>query len=819
MIRNALIMTFRYFRKHKSFATVNVLGLAVGLAACLLVYQYVSFEKSFDAFHPHAENIYRVTTSWNESVTPMDQRATTVAWSGPGIKDAFPEVLEYARFASLDVFTGTNTVHVGTVQIEENKIYLVDPSFLTMFSFDMLRGDSKTALNDKSSIVITESIALKYFGEADPIGKTLHIDDHDNVSENPSDMYMVTAVVKDPPANSHFKFDFLLSFNIIIQYLHNGSTYWHWDYTYCYVRLHPDTNVPELERKISELRLTQFGKDMQYFPDVIDFKLQPLRNIHLESLGADLSPNTDGRTLYLLMIVGACVLLTSYINFINLSTVRAIERRTEIGIRKVIGSSRWQVGAQYLVESFLMNLIAVILAVIIYYLSIPVLELVFNINWPELPFVDIAFVLKASLIFIGGVLLSSLYPAMILSSFRPADVFRSAWYGSQHRSISFRQFLVIVQFVFCIGFCIATFTMFRQLVFMKEYNKGMTTEHVVAVKGYGFQDYRVLEKFKNELATSRTVSVIGASSSSPGEDVIDLAFNRNVGIAGKMSDPQKVKLVLISEDYFDALNVRFRAGKGFANEPSAKYQVIVNEAAARLLGYTDPSAILNEKITGLLDVDPTVIGVIKNYNHRSLKNDFDPIIFQFMGAHEYGWNKRYFFVKLKPTEGRARLQASLAEIKKAWMKAEPQKPFQYFFLDTYFDNQYKADEKATGLFIFFSSFVVFLSCLGLFGLVAYSTLQRTREIGIRKVLGATVVNILTLISRDFIKLIAIACAVTLPAVYWLLARWLEQYAFRIEVTIALVLIPLSWIFLVSIATVVIRSFKSATANPVNSLRS
>ena len=820
MLRSYFKISYRHLAKNKTFAAINILGLAVGMAAALLIYEYVSFEKSFDTFHTQADQIYRVTTEWNKSITPEDKRATTVAWSGPGVKEEFPEVLEYARFAPMESFTGYNAVSYNKTEINENEIYLADPGFLKIFSFKLLKGDINKALADPTNVVITERIAKKYFQGRDPIGKELFIDTHGNLAEN---NFKVTGVVQDPPDNSHINFDFLISYNVIHKDLHNGSTYWHWDYTYAYLLLHPKADVKALERKMSALRLAKFGKEMEYYKDAIDFKLQPIKDIHLfSSLKGELKINSDGRSLYFLMLVGICIILSAYINYVNLSTVKAVERRTEIGIRKVVGSSKGQLTLQLLVESFVLNILAVFIAFILFRFSVPLIEQLFNIQWPSwrMSFISVDFILFVVIILLAGIVLSALYPAFVLTSFKPAEVLKGKGPGSSgERGWNLRKSLIVLQFVFCIAFTVGTYALYQQMKFMKSYDLGMNIEQVVAVQGYGFQSYEVYEKFRSELSGPSFVRSVGASSSAPGEEIIQLSLKPKVAVAGQASSGRELKMVMIDEDYFNTLEVKFIAGRNFDKSVNTDGKsVIINEAALTQLGFKDPQEILNESLRGLDEKDLKVIGVIKNYNQRSLKSGYEPIVFLPMKSNNFGWNKRYFFVRLSPARNLEQRQDQISEIQKAWKSVSPEKPFQYFFLDSHFDQQYKADTAYSSLFLFFATLAIFIACLGLFGLVAYTTIQRTKEIGVRKVLGASVQNILTLLSGDFIKLIIVAMIIAVPSVIWGLRYWLDQYAFRISLSVWLFIIPLFSIFMIALLTIVLKSLKVATANPVDSLR-
>jgi putative ABC transport system permease protein len=821
MIRSYFTISWRYLSKNKTFSAINIVGLAFGMAAALLVYEFVSFEKSYDRFHQNGDQIFRVTTEWNKEVTPNDQRATTIAWSGPGVKEAFPEVIDYARFAPIDIFTGANAVRYKDVKIPEQRIFLADPSFFKIFSFPFLSGDPVTALVDPGSIVITASIAEKYFKGEDPMGKFLFIDTHGNVTERESDMYKITGVVKDPPANSHLTFDFLLSFNMIYSDFHSGSMYWHWDYTYCYLLLHPNANVDELEKKMSTLRVKEFGKDMQHFKDVIDFNLQPLNDIHLySSLHGEISANSDGRTLSFLIAVGICILACAYINYVNLSTVKAVERKTEIGIRKVVGSTKIQLVIQLLVEAFVLNGAALLFAILIFRLSVPVIESAFNIRWPEFDFsfFDGNFFVIASGIFASGILLSVLYPAFVLSRFRPAVALKGGHHLQGTRGMSLRHSLIVLQFVFCIVFALGTYSLFRQQQFMLNYDLGMNLNRVLAVKGYGFQSYQVYENFRDQLATSPNVESVGTATTTPGDEIIDLSFNRIVSITGKEPAEKRLKMILVDEHFFNTLKVQLLAGRSFNPATAEKNVAMLNEAAAKLLGFDDPSQIINESVTAIAAVDPKIIGVIKNYNQRSLKNDFDPIIFLPMKDNDYSWNKRYFFVRFTDAQSPEDFAGYITAVEKVWKDVNPDKPFQYFFADSYFEHQYASDKTATSLFLFFASFVIFIACLGLFGMVAYTTLQRTKEIGVRKVMGASVNDILALLSKDFLKLISISTLIGVPVVVAGIQMWLQQYSFRIEITVWLLMLPLVCIFAIAMATVIFRSRKVAVSNPVDSLR-
>jgi putative ABC transport system permease protein len=806
LLRNYFKVSYRHLAKNKTFAIVNIVGLALGMAAALLIYDYTRFEKSYDTFHTNANHLYRVTTAWNPRSTPDDVRATSVPWSGPGVKEAFPEVMEYTRFAPLQAMSGDKTIHYNNTPIEEANIFLADAGFLKMFSFEMLDGNKETALNEPGNVVITQSVANKYFEDESPIGKIVQMN-AENLTEN---NFKVTGVVQDPPANSHMKFDFLVSYKAIPSMLANGSTYWHWDFTYCYLLLRPDADVRALERKISELRVSLFGKEFRDYNDDITFKLQPVKDIHLYSgLRGELGLNGDGRSVEFLIIVGICILLSAYINYINLSTIKAVERRKEIGVRRVVGSTKKQLMLQLIVESVVINLIAFLLAVIIASVSAPLIESAFAIQWPEfeLGLPSVEFIGYIGMILATGVFVSALYPAFVMTSFKPSEVLKG--------KMTLRKFLIVMQFVFCIGFITGTFVLYKQLQFMKSHDLGMNMEQVVVVKGYGFQKYDVFKNFKDQLSSNSQVSSVGYSTVAPGDEVILLGLKPNVTVTGK-TEPEQITMAHVDDGFFETLDIKFLSGRSFSNFVKADDDaVVINEAAARLLGYENPQEIIDESLDGLQANPVKIIGVIKDYHQRSLKNALEPMVFVPIWKDDYGWTKKYYFVKLKGAQG---FESALTDIAKAWKVASPENPFSYTFLDSRFDHQYRSDTTFGALFLFFSGFAIFIACLGLFGLVAYITLQRTKEIGIRKVLGASVRNILSLISGDFAKLIIVASCIAVPLSWYGLSQWLEQYAFRIDLDVILFIYPVVSIFLLAIVTIVWKSFKVALADPVDSIR-
>ena len=812
-------IAFRHIQKNKVFALVNVAGLSMGMAAALLIYEYTNYERSFDRFHPGYENVYRVTTSWNKQVTPDDNRATTVPWSGPNVKAAFSEVEAYTRVAPLSPLSGINSVNADGIQIAEQRVFLVDTGFFKVFPFPLIAGNSAKAFIEPASIVVTETIRKKYYGDKDPLGTVLSMK-ADNLIVNE---FVVTGVVKDPPENTHLQFDFLISYSAIPYGLSDGSTYWHWDFTYCYLRLGAEADAGALAAKMSQLRVTQFGKDFRNWKDRIDFVLQPISSIHLDSsLRGEVSTNTDGRAIQFLSIIGICILLSAYINYFNMSTAALLQRRKEIGVRKVIGSSRLQLILQFIVESSMINIAAFVIGVFIAMLSRPLLARAFNIHWPEIDNV-ISFpgMITIAALLGAGIVASSLYPAMVLTDFRPVQLLNATKHpsGKPNNFFSLRHMLMVMQFIFCIGFITGALVLYRQLMFMKKHDLGMNIDQVVGIRGYGFQPYSGYEDFKRKAMFSQAVKSVGWTSAAPGDEIIDLGLRPRVSIEGVI-DSAELKLVSVDANFFNTLSVELIAGRNFDPAITTDGEaVMLNESAAKVLGFNNVNDVVGRSISGIQEKPVNVIGVIRNYHQRSLKNKFEPIVFTPGWKNDFGWNSRYYFVKLDKnylsTQG---IDPAIQDLKRAWNESTPDHPFNYFFLDDRFESEYKSDVSVGRLFVFFSAFAVFIACLGLFGLVSYIAIQRTKEIGIRKILGASVNSILTLISGDFIRLMAVATLLATPGSWYLFDRWLESYAFRIDVNTALLLTPVIMLFTLSLITVIFRSYRVANANPIESIR-
>lgn len=821
LIVNYLHLFLRQVRRKKLYGIVSVSGLALSILATLIIANYVGFERSFDTMHEHYDRIYRVTTEWNIKDTPDDRRATTMQWAGPGAKEAVHEVEAFTRVMPLSRMTGDNKVEYKGKSIAETNILLVDPGFFKVFSFRVIDGDTATMLSAPRSVVISETVARKYFANTDPVGQPLHMETHDNLN---GDDFTVTGVIEDAPLNSHFRYDILISINSMWASLDNGSTFWHWDNTYSYLLLREGADIPAIEKRMAEERLKIANSDpqFQYWKDTVGFKLQSLGDIHLySSLKGEIGINSNGQYLNFLVVLALGILISACINFINLSVSRAIERQTEIGIRKVTGSSRSQLIAQLGLETTLIVSMAVVLAIALLPLSLQLLRTLFDVNWPGSYF---DFIRPSDFVIIGGVimvmmLISLMFPLSIVSSVNPVVVLKGNKMPMA-RGGFVRNYLVVTQFIVCLLFSVADVVLYSQVQFMREQDPGFDREQVVVVKGFGFQPFKVHDEFRQRLMDNPAVASIGMGSVAPGDEVIELSLRPRVSIANSAVN-HEVKRHAADDQFFQTLGISLVAGRNFDRAIATDVQsVIVNERAAELLGYKDPKDILLMPLSGMSEKPLTIIGVVKNYHERSYRNDYEPIVFAPAWIDDFGWDKKYHFVKLDPpaNAGADWYSKQTALIGDSWNASSPGSPFSYFFLDNYFDRQYRSDVDFSSLFTFFSGFAIVITFLGLFGAIANMTVYRTREIGIRKVLGASIRSILVLLCGNFVRLLGIAVILAIPVVIFVMNSWLEAFAFRVILQPWMLISPVLFIGAVMIFIVVTRSIKVASSNPVDSIK-
>ncbi len=693
------------------------------------------------------------------------------------------------------------------VSFNQDKVFYAEASFLKIFSFPMLEGSPELSLDNPDTAIISESSARKYFGNGDPLGKMIIV-----TNNYGKQFYKITGIFKDVAENSHIKFELLLSYKTLINLNNQAAYYWGWNAFNTYVLIEPKADPHALEMKFPQLIEKYNNYDKDYRRQYI---LQPIKDIHLHSnLRHEPEVNGNARTIYFLTIISVFILLIAWINYINLSTTRSIKRAKEVGIRKVLGSSHLQLIKQFIFESVFLNILAVIIALVIVEIFLPYFSRLTGkplilLQWSN------TWLWLALSISIGAIF-SAIYPAFILSSFNPVTVLKVRL-AHLYKGINFRRCLVIFQFAISIILIIGTLIVYKQLSFMRNQDLGIDIEQILAVKIPGELAYSAnhINRFKKELLGYPSIKNITASSTIPGKEY----SNASSGIRPLNSNPEDGKrcfFITVDYEYFDFFGIKLLAGRKFSKAFSTDMNdIILNEEAAKIFGYENPNNALKQKILhgGLGEQIKETIGVIKNYHHKSLKESLQPIIFSLTEGDVNGRNN-YFSLKIS---GR-NIDQTISLVKNKWEHVFPGKPFDYFFLDESFSNQYKSDQQFGRVFGLFTMLAFLISCLGLFGLASFTTEQRTKEIGIRKILGASVSSILLFLTKEFTKWVLIANIIAWPIAYYAMHRWLQDFAYRTNIGIFTFIISALLALTIALLTVSYQAVKAALANPIEALR-
>lgn len=805
MFKNYFKTAWRNLLKNKTFSAINVLGLAIGIASFLLIVNYLRFEYSFDDFNANKDRIYRVPMAETEKGGQPQTFAFTYPALAPAMKKDFPEVQEVVRFRRR-----FGIVQRGDQKIIENgMIYYVDPGVFNIFSFPFEKGTAINAFRQLNDAVITHSTAVKYFGSENPIGKTFHYNDED---------YVVTGVLKDVPASSHIQFHILLNYNKYIQ-LTNGdaNTSWQWSDFYTYVLLKPGTDARALQAKMPSLAQRYMGDLMKKSGFLVSFNLQPLKDIHTHS-AYDYEMAGNGNLYYLkyLGISALLILLIALINYVNLSTAHSLERSKEVGVRKVIGATKMQLVRQFLAETFLMNVFGIIVGFLLFKLALPQFSQLIGQNVIDLQTATWQFWVIMFTIFIVSTLLAGFYPAFILSSFQPTQTLKSiAGFAGLKSSRNFlRKSLVILQFTAAIILIGGAIGFYRQLQYMSSRDLGVNVKQTLVLQQTANQDsskITTIESFLNDMQSIPGVQTVATSTDVPGSEVGSSSSFRSIS----SNDEKRCRTFGIDEKFVPDYGLSMVAGRNFdkdkpaSNDTTQPLSVILNETGAKVLGFASANDAVNKIINGA-GFNCKVIGVVKDYHQESLQYEYNPIVFY----PEQQINMSSYSLKLNTTN----LQQVLAQAKQLWNKRFPESPFTFFFLDEHFNEQYNNDKLFSTILWLFTILAIVIASLGLFGLSLYTVAKRTKEIGLRKVLGATVLQITTLITKDYFKLILYAGLIAIPVAYFLLQNWLKDYAFHITIGIWFFILPLLLIMTIALITVLYQSIKAALSNPVKSLR-
>lgn len=810
MRRSDLKIALRKLSKQRSYALINILGLATGINIGLLILQYIAFERSFDNFHDQGNQLYRVAMSSFESQGKEQTFAFTYPAVAPQLKKDFPEVEEAVR-----VRKSTLMLRRGAQLEAEQKVRFVDAPFFDLFQYQLLSGQRSGVLDAPGTVVLSESLAARFFGTEDPVGQSIDVQWYSG-EWFPAE---VTAVVEDEPANTHLTYDLFLPYERYKSLMNDNGvraeTSWTWSDFYTYVRLQPDADVEDLAAKLPGFVRKYKGEDMERHGYETVFKLQPVSDIHLHSnLGYEFKTNGDYRYVRFAGMIALFIMIIAWINYINLSTARSLDRAREVGVRKVLGAERRQLIVQFLTEALLLNTAAIVMAIAFFGLLLPFFgrltgrELTNTLfSHPQM------WLLMLSFLWIGAVL-AGLYPAFFLSRFNPMAALRERMTAGKKTftNLSLRKGLVVFQFTASVVLIAVSLAIYRQIQFMRQQDLGIDIEQMLVLDDNGSRDTSYTEtvrSFVNELTRNPNISQVSISGDIPGKEV-----GQSTGLRWVNSGSEETKRVrgfAIDHRFIDNYDLELQAGRDFYDNPAADTNaVIINETALHLLGFTDAESALGEQLTnggnsGLM----RIVGVVADYHQEALKFDFKPIVFYHPEAE---W--QYYSLKVN-TEN---ISETLAFAEDRWNAHFPDAPFDYLFLDEFFNRQYEADVQFGRLIGLFTILAIFIACLGLFGLAAFSLSRRKKEISIRKVLGASVPGLIATLSKDYLRLLLIAGLIALPLAFWLSRKWLSQYAYQIELSWWFFVIPLGLILSIAWLTVGYQAIRSAMTNPVHALR-
>ncbi len=808
MIKSYLTSAFRNFLKHKSFTFLNVIGLSLGISACLLILQYVKYEKSYDTFHSKASDIYRVQYNGWQNGELRFECAAAVPAVGPALKDNFPEVLRFTRLYPISGVISYESPDNGLISFLEEKMQITDSSVFDVFDFKLLKGNKENVLTGPNKIVISQKAAKKYFGEADPIGKSLQLGSR--LSERD---FEVTGVFEDIPDNSHIKFDFMFSYQSLNNASNNDSeTSWGWYDFNTYVLLKPGTDVRSLQSKWNDFLYATRGEDWEKYNRKQEFILQPILDIHLyanllqESLPEE---SGDGDSVYALTFIALFILIIAWVNYVNLATAKSFDRANEVGVRKVMGSSQNQLIYQFLSESLLINLLAAIIAVATVWLVWPWFTQLAGRSIPTSYLVHPDFWSLLAILFLLGAALSGFYPAIILSSFKPVAVLKGKVMRTAHGGL-LRKSLVVFQFVASVVLISGLLVVYQQLSFMSNQNLGIDINQTLVIKGPGITDSTYAEKmesFKSEALRIAGIKSMTASTNVPGDEIFWAS-----GIRRLVGGPESFisgYTVGIDQDYINSFNLELAAGRGFdvrfTNDTSA---VILNRAMVDALDFESPESAIGEMAIYAGDT-LEIVGVLENYHQMSLKEAVSPLVFLYTPQFS-----SFYAFKIE----NANYQDLLSSLEGPWNTFFPGNPMDYFFLDQFFNRQYESERQFGQVFGIFTVLAIFVACLGLFGLASFMTIQRTKEIGIRKVLGSTVPNIVILLSRGFLLLVVIANIIAWPLAWWIMETWLQGFPYRIEISPFLFVGAGLGVLVIAFLSVGFQTLKAAMINPAQTLK-
>ena len=796
MFKNLIKIALRIIRKDLFYSLFNIIGLTIGICSSLFLLLYIYDELSYDQYHEKADNIYRVVSHITE---PDDAFTWVVAQIpfAPQVKEDYPEVDEYVRF----IPAGRSLFRKGDLQFYEDEVYFIDSTVFSVFSFDLIKGNPETVLDEPGSMVVTESFAARYFGTEDPVGQTL--------SSGTDQTYHITGVCKNVPPNSHLIFSALISKNTLPDQFQQGS--WGNFGVYTYLLLKPDVVPDEFESKLQELSDTYNKPLFERLGISIVYDLDPITMIHLHSkYEGEPEPTGSIEYIYIFGAVALFMLLIASINYMNLATSRSTRRAREVGLRKVVGSGRSLLIYQFLTESFVLTLISLILSGILLFLFLP------HFNQLSGKLLSGASILKPEIILsaIAVLILISLgggsYPAFYLSRFNPIKVLKGHM-GMSYRKFSFRKVLVVIQFAISITMIINTWVVYDQVAFLRNKDVGFDKSNVVRINLNNQDMIRKSEVFKQKLKSHSNISYVGSTSTSMGEGSGKIIMTLETA-EGDM-DERGINIGLCDEDFIETLGISILEGRDFSIDHMADTAtgVIINQTLARRMNWDQPigkKVKLGQNSPDNQNPTARIVGLMKDYNQTGLYNEVESYLLLFRR------DNRIIYVKISDQD----IPGTISYIEQVWHDVYPDMPFEHTFLENDLNQQFEPDRKRGLILALFSLLTIIIASLGLFGLSSYTVEQRTKEIGIRKVMGAAVQNITTMISLEFFWLILISMGLAFPVSYYLMHGWLRDFVYRAALKPGIFILTGVLITFVAMLTITYHTIRAGRSNPVDAIR-
>jgi putative ABC transport system permease protein len=809
MLKIFLLTAWRGLMKRKGYTALNILGLAIGITCCLLIFHYVAYERSYDRFQADAGRIFRLRLDAYQQGKLAWQSATSYPAIGPAMKKEFPEVQQFGRLIDANLLL---TNPEKNIKFTELKGYYADPSMVGMLGLHLIKGNPATVLDGPDKILLSETMAHKYFGSEDPLGKRLTA--LDETLENCE----VTGVFKDYPANSHLILNHLLSYSTLGKERRQQGdssnateTAWGWYDFYVYVQLKPGADWHALQAKLPafcdrHINNNEWARKNNHHNELY---LIPLPDIHLYSnFLQEAEVNGNGKAVSFLFLIALLIIAIAWINYTNLATARSLERAKEVGLRKVLGALRLDLVLQFLTESLLMNMLALLIAIAAAWLLAPSFDTLIGTDAGNFG-LPLAWALGFGAIFLAGSLLSGLYPAFVLSGYHPITVLKGLFKNSTRGQI-LRKGLIVGQFAVSVILITGTILVYQQVQYMRRQQLGMNIDQTLVIHGaQSPQDsiyQNIFQPFKTDLLRQTGIHSVTASTNVMGQEIY---WTNNVATLGR---PTKTDVTLyhlaIDYDFIPTYGLKLVAGRNFSRQfGTDKKAVLINQAAANLLGFKNAADAVNSLLRDRDTVQ--IVGVLADFHQQGLQKVINPMIV-LLGSDA----RNYYSVKLTTADS----HLTIAAIKKSWDRYFPNDPFDYYFLDESFNEQYKADSRFGEVFGLFASLAILIACFGLLGLSAYNVLQRTKEIGIRKVLGASAQNLVFLLSKEFLVLVSVALLIAIPVTWWVMHSWLQDYAYRIAIQWWVFALGGALALLIALTTVGLQALRAALTNPIDSLR-